>query len=173
MTLTPQSSQRWMALHVVLVPVFPLLGGCVWLVLGGERGVVAGIARAAAFVYGSFYGALDAINGVATGALVAHASSAGAAEQGALGRPVVDLGNALGWVGSSAFLLATLAVIVVAIRRCGSRALPGALVLAVAAVSFLDSHIYWPRGVLTMAAMAVGLVLLSRALEGAAPRSNG
>jgi hypothetical protein len=32
-----------------------------------------------------------------------------------------------------------------------------------ASVSFLDSHLFWPRGVYTMLAIAVGMFLLSRA----------
>jgi len=42
-------------------------------------------------------------------------------------------------------------------------ALPGAVFLLPAAVSFLDSHIFWPRGVLTMFAIAIGLALLTLA----------
>ena len=33
--------------------------------------------------------------------------------------------------------------------------------LIVAAVSFLDSHIFWPRGVFTMLGIAVGMALLA------------
>jgi len=41
----------------------------------------------------------------------------------------------------------------------GRRVLPGAAVLLGAGWSFLDSHIFWPRGVWTMVAMAAGFAL--------------
>jgi hypothetical protein len=167
MVLDPGTSQRWTVLHVVLIPVFPMLGFCLWLLLRGETGLLALVGRVAAFLYACFYGALDAINGVATGALVAGAPAAAAAAQESLLRPVFDLGNVLGWIGSGAFLLAAAVTSGLAVRRVGRPAAPGAVLTVLAAVSFLDSHIYWPRGVLTMIGLAVGLVLLARENTGA------
>ena len=46
-------------------------------------------------------------------------------------------------------------------RRHGVRVLPGAAVLFAACWSFLDSHIFWPRGVFTMAGFAVAFALLT------------
>ena len=57
-------------------------------------------------------------------------------------------------------------VVVVLVRRTGRRAWPGAALALVAAVSFLDSHIYWPRGVVTVLVLGAGLVLLERARAG-------
>jgi hypothetical protein len=37
---------------------------------------------------------------------------------------------------------------------------PGAVLLLAASVSFLDSHLFWPRGVFTMLAVDVGMFLL-------------
>ncbi|MGB3444647.1 MAG: hypothetical protein WBA97_38395 [Actinophytocola sp.] len=45
--------------------------------------------------------------------------------------------------------------------RAGWRVVPGAVPLLTACVSFLDSHLFWPRGVFTMVAIAVGMFLLS------------
>jgi len=40
-----------------------------------------------------------------------------------------------------------------------------------AAVSFLTSHIYWPRGVITMVFLAVGVAALSLAQDLSAPEA--
>lgn len=77
-----------MALHLVLIPVFPLLAVCLWFLLRAEQGVLAGTARAAALVHACFSSALDTINGVATGTLVAHLSPGSGDDQKSLQRPV-------------------------------------------------------------------------------------
>ncbi|MET9789689.1 hypothetical protein [Streptomyces canus] len=41
--------------------------------------------------------------------------------------------------------------------------LPGAVVLLAACWSFIDSHIFWPRGVLTMLGFALAFALLTAA----------
>jgi hypothetical protein len=164
MTLSTATSQRWTVLHVALVPVFPLLAVCLWSLLRAERGPVATLARVAAFVYACFYSALDTINGVAGGLVVQHVPGVLAGGSATL-RPVLDLGNTLGWIGSSAFLIGAGLTGALLVRRHGRGALPGAVLTALAAVSFLDSHIYWPRGVVTMLVLAVGLLLLTRQLE--------
>ena len=165
MVLSSETSQRWTVLHVALIPVFPLLGVCLWFLLRREQGVLALAARVAAFFFACFYSALDTINGVAVGVLVSHAPTAAATDQEMLLRPVLDLGNALAWVSSSAFLLAAALTSALTVRRCGRRALLGAVLTVLSAVSFLDSHIYWPRGVLTMLVLAAGLLLMARHLD--------
>lgn len=42
----------------------------------------------------------------------------------------------------------------------GVAAVPGGLITVAAAWSFLSSHVYWPGGVWTMVALAIGLGLL-------------
>ncbi len=163
MELTAATAHHWLVMHVVLVPVFPLLAATVWVLLSGEQGVLAWVARGAAFTYATFYGALDTVNGVAAGVLVMSASVGEAVDPTAELRPMLRLGNDLGWVGSSAFLLATLLTVAVLVRRHGRRASAGGILAGAAAVSFLNSHIYWPRGVLTMVVLSAGLVLLERA----------
>lgn len=70
MMLTMATSQRWTVLHVALIPVFPLLGLSLWLLLRDERGALPALARVAVYVYACFYTALDTVNGVAVGILV-------------------------------------------------------------------------------------------------------
>lgn len=176
--LTAATAHHWLVMHVVLVPVFPLLAVAVWVLLVGDDGVLAWLARGSAFVYAAFYGALDAVNGVAAGVLVAQTPVGEAADPTAALRPVLRLGNALGWVGSSAFLAAVLLTVSVLLRRPGRRPWLGALLVVAASVSFLDSHVYWPRGVVTMVLLAAGLVLLEpgrvhREPAGAPPGRRG
>lgn len=160
--LTTATSHHWTVMHVVLVPVFPLLGVAVWVLLAGLGGPLAWVARAAAFVYATFYGALDTVNGVAAGVLVLRTPVGDQPRPTDVLRPLLTLGNTLGWIGSTAFLVAVLSTVALLVRRHGRRTWPGAGLALVAAVSFLDSHIYWPRGVLTMLVLGAGLVLLER-----------
>jgi hypothetical protein len=162
MDLTSATSGRWLALHVVLIPVFPLLGVCLWVLLRGERGWLAWAARVAAFTYATFYGALDTVNGVAVGVLVRSTPAEQVPALLPTLRPLLTFGNTLGWVGSIAFLVGVLLTLAVLARWVGRRVWPGAVLTVLGAVSFLDSHIYWPRGVLTMLVLAVGFVLLAR-----------
>jgi hypothetical protein len=157
--LTAESANWWTVLHIVLLPIFPLLGVAHWLLVRSADGFLAGAVRVLAFAYVVFYGALDAIAGIATGTLMRH----GAPEQLA---SLSGIGNALGAIGAGAFLIASVLTGVIAHRRFGRRALLGALVLAAASVVFLQSHIYWPAGVLAMLGIAVGFGLLASGEQG-------
>jgi len=66
------------------------------------------------------------------------------------------IGGDLGTPGAWAFLVASVATSVVLLRRRGRVAVPGAVLLVSASVPFLDSHIYWPNGVVSMLVMAAG-----------------
>lgn len=161
--LNGDTASWWTTLHILLLPVFPLLGVALWLLLRGVRGPVAWVGRVAAFGYAAFYTALDVLSGVGTGTLMQQAAARG------LDGPTDEIaelfaaGNRLGTIGTWCFLVACLATSSALILRAGRGAMPGAVVLSAAAVSFLHSHIYWPVGVLTMLAMAVGLGLLALA----------
>lgn len=69
-------------------------------------------------------------------------------------------GNDLSTYGVWAYLIASVTAAAVALVRARVAALPGALLVVVAGASFLGSHIYWPDGVLTMVALAVGWTAL-------------
>ena len=59
--LTPATAASWWQLHVVLLPVFPLLGAALVLLVRGERGPLAWLARLGAYVYAVFYTGLDTL----------------------------------------------------------------------------------------------------------------
>lgn len=159
----------WRDMHILLAFVFPLLGAAQWVLLAPAPPVVRWLGRLAAFGYAILYGALDAIAGIGGGAMTAA--------QG--GRtPVIDplfaVGNQLGTIGAWCFLVACALVTAAVARHAKWRAVPGGAVLLAASFVFLDSHIYWPDGVLSMVGLAVGFALLSwvSPARPAVPRSS-
>ncbi|MEJ3747451.1 hypothetical protein WEI85_29710 [Actinomycetes bacterium KLBMP 9797] len=168
--LTDATADRWAALHVVLLPVFPLLAlGFVVPLWGRPTRDVAGVATViswiCAFVYATFYTGLDTVAGVAAG-IVARDAADGV-DVGPSVQALFDAGDALGYVGACAFGAASLAAATALLSRYGVRTLPGSLILIGASYSFVDSHIFWPRGVFTMLAIAVGFGLTAAASVGA------
>lgn len=161
--LTTATADRWAVLHILLLPVFPLVtAGFLIPLWGRPRADVAGIATvvawASAFVYATFYTGLDAVAGIAAGTVGRHAAEG--TDLGPLVVPLYDTGDRLGYVGAYAFLAATLAASVALFIRYGVRTVPGTVILLVAGYSFIHSHIFWPRGVVTMLGFAVGFGLL-------------
>ena len=61
----------FLVLHLLLLPLFALMGAAVWALLDGVGGGVAWAARVAAFVFLVGYVALDAISGIAASAVLA------------------------------------------------------------------------------------------------------
>jgi hypothetical protein len=158
MHLTADSAARWRDLHVALLPIFPLLALGPWTLVRGERLAVRWMAGLLGFAYAVCYTALDVLAGIAAGAL----KSAGA--EGKWTAVVFSQADDLVIYGVWAFLVAVVLASVVALRRAGLSAAPGAVIVIAAAVSFRDSHIFWPRGGLTMIALAIGWTALLPAL---------
>ncbi len=161
MDLTPATARHWWTLHVWLLPVFPLLAVVVWTLVRGESGLVAWVARCAAYGYATFYTGLDTLAGIAAG--VAMESNPG----GPAVTRLLALGNQLAIPGIWCYLIAVAMTGVVAVRRDGSPALPGALIIVAAAIPFMFAHIYWPIGVLAMVGTAIGAAALEIAHRGA------
>lgn len=145
----------WRNLHVLLLPVFPLLGVAIWVLLRGVPGVLAWTARVAAFGYATFYSGLDILTGIGVGALLQRQSDVQAIEA------VAAIGRDLGRVGSVFFIVACVAISLALVKRVRRAALPGAVVLVIAAVVFGESHINGPAGVLAMLALAAGFAWLA------------
>lgn len=157
-TLNDESAVRWLALHVVLLPLFPLLGLAPWLVARDAGRAASVVTAVLGYVYGACYGALDVLAGIGGGAL----------QRGGAGdvKPVLyEWADRLGAVGVWAYLAASVVAAAVALRRTGVPALYGVVLVLAGGVSYLTSHVYWPEGVLTMLALAAGwtsLVWLGR-----------
>jgi len=160
--LSAATAHRWVWLHIVLLPIFPLLAlGFVVLLreqppTGASR-VARIVAWICAAVYAIGYTGLDAVAGIAAGTVAGQPGDP--TELRRLVLALYETGDGLGAVGVYAFLAATLATSVALGSRHGLRVLPGTVVLLVAGWSFIDSHIFSPRGVQTMLAMAAGFAL--------------
>ena len=166
LSLKTSTAAVWADMHVLLLPVFPLLalGFVVPLWRRPTRdvtGLATVVAWLAAFTYACFYSGLDAVAGIAAGTAWQHAP-AGVDQEKIVG-PLYRMGDDLGQFGVYAFLVAVVATCLALYRRAGVLVLPGGLVLLAAGWSFVDSHIFRPRGVLTMLAIAVGFALLTTA----------
>ncbi|MET8995712.1 hypothetical protein [Amycolatopsis sp. NPDC004169] len=148
----------WTVLHIILLPVFPLPAAALWLLLAPASPWLRRPGRVAAYGFATFYGGLDAVAGIAAGTVTGFQHGV---------TPVVgslfEVGDLLGHLGAGCFLAASALVSAASIARAGRRAVPGGVVLLAASVSFLDSHIFWPRGVVTMIGVAVGTALLAAA----------
>ncbi|WP_327342878.1 hypothetical protein [Streptomyces europaeiscabiei] len=161
--LTAATADHWAGLHIVLLPAFPLLVLGLLVPLWGRprrdaEGALTVLAWAGCFTYAAYYTGLDAVAGIGAG------TAAGTGVRGVVGR-LFATGNELGRAGVYALAIATLATGLVLLLRHGARVLPGVLVVLGACWSFAESHIFWPRGVLSMLGFALGfglLVLASR-----------
>jgi hypothetical protein len=173
--LSAATAHRWAHLHIVLLPVFPLLAlAFVVLLRGRPRLDVAGVATVVAWlgaaVYAAGYTGLDAVAGIAAGTVAGQ--SGDQAELRRLVLALYDVGDLLGRAGVYALLIAVLAGTVALAVRHGARVLAGTVVLLGAGYSFIDSHIFWPRGVFTMLGFAAGFALWTWAATEQPPTSR-
>ncbi len=157
--LTAATAGDWAELHIALLPVFPFLAlGLIVPLWGRPRrdaeGVLTVLVWSGCLVYAAYYSGLDAVAGISAGTVVDHGV------HGAAGR-LFAVGGELGRAGVYALAVACLATCVVLWRRHGTRVLPGAVVILATCWFFVDSHIFWPRGVFTMLGFAVGFTLLT------------
>jgi len=158
--LTAASASWWTTLHVILLPIFPLLAVSLWLLLRGVPGPVAWVARIAAYGYATFYSVTDVLVGIGAGELTQFNAARRVQERTVEVDRLFTVGNDVGEIGVWCFLVACAATALAIVAWVGRRALPGAVVLVVAGVLFTGGwHIYWPAGVVTMLVLAVGLGL--------------
>lgn len=158
--LTPETAERWRLVHLVLLPLLPLLGVSVWLLLLGERGALAWVARGLAAAYALLYTALDSIAGIGASHQLLRTSGRGDA------RPPIedlfDIGDRLGHPGVWALALAVGVAAVVLVRRGGGPlVLVGAGTALVGAYLVLRHHVFPPRGVTGAVLVAAGLGLMA------------
>ncbi|RPF39215.1 hypothetical protein [Streptomyces sp. TLI_185] len=167
--LTAATAGHWAGLHIVLLPVFPLLVLGLVVPLWGRPsrdvdGALTVLSWVGCLCFAAYYSGLDAVAGISAGTVVDHGI------HGAAGR-LFATGDELGRTGVYGLAVASLATCAVLWRRHGVRVVPGAVVLFAACWSFVDSHIFWPKGVFTMLGFAVAFALLavaaSRSADGA------
>ncbi|NLU72368.1 hypothetical protein HCC61_06695 [Streptomyces sp. HNM0575] len=159
--LRPHNAVHWAEMHIWLLPVWPLLALGVVLPLWGRprrdaTGAATVVALAGAFGYAVFYTGLDAVAGIGAGIAEQH----GGGQRRKVVNPMFATGDALGQAGVWCLVVAVLAASVALCLRYGTaRVLPGTAVLLVCCWSFFDSHIFHPRGVVTMLGFALGFAL--------------
>ncbi|MEW2116302.1 hypothetical protein AB0945_14150 [Streptomyces sp. NPDC005474] len=157
--LSAATAGHWAGLHIALLPVFPLLVlGLIVPLWGRPRpdaeGALTVVSWAGCLWFAAYYSGLDAVAGISAGTVVDHGV------HGAAGHLFV-VGDELGRSGVYGLAVASFATCAVLWRRHGVRVLPGAAVLFAACWSFVDSHIFWPKGVFTMVGFAVAFALLT------------
>ena len=154
--LNADNAHWWANLHILLLPVFPLLAAAQWRLLAPAHPALRRLGRLAAFGFAVYYTGLDAVAGIAAGTVTdgQHGYSP------AVGQ-LFAVGDMLGYIGAWSFLAASVLIVAGIAPHVGWHVVPGSAFLLLASVSFLDSHIFWPRGVFTMVGIAVGMFLLS------------
>lgn len=166
MYLTDDTAMSWRTLHVVTLPLFPLLAVAPWWIARGHSRVLGVLCGVLGYVFAAGYTALDVLAGIGAGGLQL--------DNGGSGKGVLyDLADVLSLPGTIALLISSALAagsVLVAARAPRARLLAavGGILVVLAGVSFLNSHIYWPRGGLTMLAFAAGftaLVLADRRRE--------
>jgi hypothetical protein len=165
--LTDDTASRWQLMHIVLIPLFPLLGIGPWLIARQASRPLGLVAALAGYGFATFYTSLDLLAGVAAGTLQLAGVGAGKA-------PVYEVARALGLVGVISLVIACLAATAAVFVRARLRALPGGVVAVVGAALIQPGHIYPGLGTLAMILLAGGLVLLILVTTGPAvvPRTT-
>ncbi len=151
--LSYATAQTWYALHLPGLLVFPLVGVALADLVHGRRDAVAWVVRVAAFVYATFYSALDVISGIAAG-FVTRQLGPDVPRPEAVSQ-LFRIGTPLGQIGSIALMVAAVVVLADQLRRHGSPAVVGVLLLPGAWLVH-TSHIFSPLGVLGMVLLGVG-----------------
>lgn len=142
------SAQRWFLLHIAGLVAFPLAGVALTALMGRRRDVLAWAARVTAYLYATFYTALDVVSGIAAGYLTRELGP---------GTPRPDevrllfrIGTPLGEIGSWALLVCCALIAADQLHRHGLAALPGLLLVPGAWLVHVD-HIFAPTGAAGMA----------------------
>ena len=156
----------FLVLHLILLPLFALMGVAIWELLSGVDGAVAWTARAAAFLFLVGYVALDAISGIAASAIL----SAGAPWSKEAARALFASGPAA-FPTTVAVLALRVSVLLAALAlyRAGRPLAP--LVLLVATALWLNNDHGGLRGVVVFGGFALAAAWLE--FFPASPRQQG
>lgn len=156
--LTVASAEHWRIMHLILIPIFPLIGLAPWLIARragtwfGRGGAVLG------YGFAVFYTSLDLLAGVGGGALV------GSGHPDATGQ-VFAIARVLGSIGVVSLALGAVLAGTAAVIIAGLPAIPGALLATVGAVLVQPGHIYLGLGTVAMLLFAGGFVIMAWAVS--------
>lgn len=164
--LSYETAERWYLLHLPGLLLFPLVGWALADLVAGRRDAVAWAVRLAAYVYATFYSALDVVSGIGAG-YVTRELGPGVPRPDAVSL-LFRLGTSLGEIGSYALLACVVVLLLDQVRRHGVPAAVGVLLVPGAYLVHVE-HIFSPLGVLGMLLLGLG----SAALAVVARRSRG
>lgn len=152
-SLSYETSGLWYGVHLPGLLFFPLVGLALLAPVRGRTDVVSWVVRLTAYVYMTFYSALDVVSGIGAGYVTREL---GPDEPRP---PAVSLmfriGTPLGEVGSWALLACCVVLLADQVRRLGAPALVGLLLLPGAWLVHIG-HIFSPEGVAGMLLLAAG-----------------
>jgi hypothetical protein len=154
MDLNAGTAEHWRDMHILLIPVFPLIGLAPWLVARQVNPRLGYLAAILGYGFATFYTSLDLLAGVAGGALVMSGNT------DATG-PVFAVARALARVGAWSLVLGAVVASAAAFRRSRIAAVPGAVLAIGGAALVYRGHIYVPVGTLAMLLLAVGFAWLA------------
>jgi hypothetical protein len=163
---------RWQVVHVGTIFFIGLMGLAVYLLVRDLPGTAARISRWAAAVFVLFYGAWEAVAGLAVGALVQYTNDLPAAQR-STGSDAIESVNdnaivgdfgLLAIVGALAWITAVIAA-AFAVRRAGAP-LSAAVLLGLSAIVVNHPP---PTGPLGLAFFAAAVVLMARAQSARRP----
>lgn len=147
--LGPDTAQAWLVLHIVLLPVFPLVGLAPWLLTRGAPRVFRWAAAVLGYGFATCYTALDVLAGIGGGAMVLGGRSEATG-------PLFRIADALASVGVISLVLGLLVAGVAALATSGIRSLPGTLIAVIGAVLIDQGHVWFPLGTLAFVLLAAG-----------------
>ncbi len=161
--LTDETAATWFGLHLILIPVFPLVGLAPWLIAKTVDRRLGWAAGVFGFGYAAFYTSLDVLAGVGAGAV----QLAGETDAKA---PLYAIGRTVAVIGVISLISATVAASIAGILRARLVAVPGAVLALAGAVLVYRGHIYFGYGTLAMLLLAAGFTILALAVN-RAPRT--
>jgi hypothetical protein len=164
----------WQIVHGGTLIFIGLMGVALYLLVRDLPGKAATISRLAIGPFVLFYGAYEAVIGLATGALVQHANDAPAGERPALSDAIQSLQDniivgdpgVVGTIGPLAWILAAIAA-AVAVRRAGAPVLATVLL----GLSFVVVSHPPPIGPIGLACFAGAVLVLYRSQRVGASRT--
>ncbi|MDP9028650.1 MAG: hypothetical protein M3N46_14060 [Actinomycetota bacterium] len=153
MSLYSVTAAWWRNLHIILLPVFPLIGVGPWLASRRSARPWRWIAGFGGFLFAVYYTALDALAGIAAGSvqLAGHPEAKSS---------LYALANIFGPVGAFGLAVAWAAATIGVMRATGVRAVTGGLAV-VGALLVWKSHVYFPVGTLGLALLLAGGIVLA------------
>lgn len=157
------TARRWYLLHLPGLLVFPLVGAALATLVRGRADPVARVVRLTAYVYATFYTALDVVSGIGAG-YVTRQLGPGVPRPEAVSL-MFRIGTPLGEVGSWSLLACCAVLSLDQLRRRGLPAAPGPLLVLGAWLVHSD-HIFAPVGVAGMALLGLTTGCLARTTRG-------